>query len=64
MVLVAPTNIMLACMPSLHGKDALQFCRKDIMDFLMEFEYFAGHANLTDVKKCEEIHIYFAQKEK
>ena len=61
---VASTNITLACMPSPHGKDALQFCGKDIVDFLTEFEYFAGHANLTDQKKCKEIWIYFACKEK
>ena len=59
MVPVAPTNIMLACMPSPHGKDALWFCGKDIVDFSMEFKYFSGHANLTDAKKCEEICIYF-----
>ena len=30
----------------------------------MEYEHFAEHANLTEEKKCQEIRIYFAKKEK
>ncbi len=30
----------------------------------MEYECSTDHTNLTDVKKCQEIRIYFARKEK
>src|SRR6266436_1123947 len=55
---------MLSHMPSPWGKSSLCFRGKDIDNFLSEYEYFAVHANLTDEKKCEEIRIYFAKKEK
>ena len=51
-------------MPSPRGKDSLRFRGKNIVDFLTEFEHFAGHASLTETQKCEEIRIYFAKKEK
>ena len=55
---------VLSRMPSPRGKNALRFRGKDIEDFLTEYEHAADHANLTDEKKCEEIRIYFAKKEK
>ena len=55
---------MLLWMPSPCGKNSLCFCRKDIKEFLTKYEHFAEHANLTEDKKCQEIHIYFAKKEK
>src|SRR6266436_7075225 len=55
---------MLSRMPSLHGKNSLHFRGKVIEEFLTEYEHFAEHANLTENKKCQEICIYFAKKEK
>jgi len=55
---------MLSRMPSPRGKSSLRFRGKDIDEFLSEYEHAAEHANLTDEKKCEEIRIYFARKEK
>ena len=55
---------MLSHMPSPHSKNSLQFCGKDIEEFLTEYEHAAEHANLTDEKRCEEIRIYFSRKEK
>src|SRR5260370_38646294 len=55
---------MLSWMPSPHGKNSLHFRGKDIEEFLTEYEHFAEHANLTENKKCQEICIYFAKKEK
>ena len=55
---------ILSRMPSPRGKNSLRFRGKDIEDFLTEYEHFAEHANLTSEKKCEEIRIYFAKKEK
>src|SRR5258708_13586910 len=55
---------MLSQMPSPHGKNSLHFRRKDIEEFLTKYEHFAKHANLTENKKCQEIHIYFGKKEK
>ncbi len=55
---------MLSHMPSPWGKSSLCFHGKDIDEFLSEYEHFAVHANLTDKKKCKEIRIYFAKKEK
>src|SRR5258708_36444628 len=55
---------MLSRMPSTRGKSSLRFRGKNIEEFLMEYEHFAEHANLTEEKKCQEIRIYFAKKEK
>src|SRR5258707_14422159 len=55
---------MLSRMPSPRGKNSLHFHGKDIEEFLTEYEHFAEHANLTENKKCQEIRIYFAKKEK
>ena len=55
---------MLSWMPSLHGKNSLRFRGKNIEEFLTEYEHFAEHANLTENKKCQEICIYFAKREK
>ncbi len=55
---------ILSQMLSPHGKNSLCFHGKDIEDFLTEYEHFAEHVNLTSEKKCEEIRIYFAKKEK
>ena len=55
---------MLSCMPGLRGKNSLHFWGKNILEFLMEYEQAAQQANLTDVKRCQEIRIYFARKEK
>src|SRR5258708_16806681 len=55
---------MLSRMPSPRGKSSLRFRGKNIEEFLMEYEHFAEHANLTEEKKCQEIRIYFAKKEK
>src|SRR5258708_9134393 len=51
-------------MPSPHGKNSLRFRGKDIETFLMEYEHFAIHANLTDEVKYEEVRIYFSKREK
>src|SRR5258706_15170015 len=61
------TNVsvnMLSHMPGLHGKNSLHFRGKNILEFLMEYEQVAQQANLTDMKRCQEIRIYFARKEK
>src|SRR5258708_23243956 len=55
---------MLSRMPSPRGKSSLRFRGKNIEEFLMEYEHFAEHANLTEEKKCQEVRIYFARKEK
>src|SRR5260221_320121 len=55
---------MLSWMPSPHGKNSLCFHRKNIKEFLTKYEHFAKHDNLTENKKCQEIHIYFAKREK
>src|SRR5260221_11846450 len=55
---------MLSRMPSPHGKSSLRFRGKNIEEFLSEYEHFAEHANLTEEKKCQEVRIYFARKEK
>src|SRR6266436_756081 len=55
---------MLSRMPSPRGKNSLRFCGKNIKEFLTEYEHFAEHANLTENKKCQEIRIYFAKREK
>ena len=47
-----------------RGKSSLHFQGKDIKEFLVEYERSADHANLTNAKKCQEIRIYFARKEK
>ncbi len=59
-----PHANLLYHMPSPRGKSSLHFRGKDVDDFLTEYEHFAGHANLTDEKKCEEIRIYFSKREK
>src|SRR5258708_22146896 len=59
----ASVNV-LSRMPGLHGKNSLHFWGKNILEFLMEYEQAAQQANLTDVKRCQEIRIYFARKEK
>ena len=51
---------MLSHMPSPCGKNSLQFCGRNIDDFLTEYK----HTNLMDEKKCEELRIYFTKKEK
>ncbi len=55
---------MLSRMPSPRGKNSLRFRGKNIEEFLTEYEHFAEHANLTENKKCQEIRIYFAKREK
>ncbi|SRR5258708_4049835 len=55
---------MLSWMPFPCGKNSLRFHGKDIEEFLTKYEHFAKHANLTENKKCQEICIYFAKKEK
>src|SRR5260370_31088818 len=55
---------MLSRMPSPRGKNSLCFRGKNIEEFLTEYEQFAKHANLTENKKCQEIRIYFAKREK
>src|SRR6266436_1868055 len=55
---------MLLRMPSPRGKNSLRFRGKNIEEFLTEYEHFAEHANLTENKKCQEIRIYFAKREK
>src|SRR5260221_13159847 len=51
----ASVNV-LSRMPGIHGKN--------ILEFLMEYEHAAEHANLTNKKKCQELRIYFTKKEK
>ena len=61
------TNVsvnVLSQMPNVQGKNALCFQGKHILDFLMQYEHIAKQANLTDEKKCQELSIYFAKKEK
>ncbi len=61
------TNVsvnMLSRMPGIHGKNSLHFRGKNILEFLMEYEHAAKHANLTNKKKCQELRIYFMKKEK
>jgi len=60
---ITHTNLLYH-MPSPRGKSSLCFHGKDVDDFLTEYEHFAGHANLTDERKCAEIRIYFSKKEK
>src|SRR5258705_3285261 len=55
---------VLSRMPGLHGKNSLHFWGKNILEFLMEYEQAAEQANLMDMKRCQEIRIYFARKEK
>src|SRR6266436_8298817 len=55
---------MLSRMPAPRGKSILRFRGKNIEEFLSEYEHFAEHANLTENKKCQEIRIYFAKREK
>ena len=43
------------------GKDSLHFWGKNIIDFLTEFEHFAGHASLMDSQKCDEIDGYMVK---
>src|SRR5258708_35480224 len=38
--------------------------RERYQRLLTEYEHFTSHVNLTDEAKCEEIQIYFAEKEK
>ncbi len=38
--------------------------REGCDSFLVEYEHFVTHANLTDEMKCKEIRIYFSKKEK
>ena len=59
----ASVNV-LSRMPGIRGKNSLLFCGKNILEFLMEYECAAEHANLTDEKKCQELRIYFTKKEK
>ena len=54
----------LSRMPSPQGKSSLCFQGKDIEEFLVEYKRSADHANLMNVKKCQEIRIYFVRKEK
>ncbi len=54
----------LSRMPSPQGKSSLHFRGKDIEEFLVEYEHSVDHANLMNMKKCQEIRIYFARKEK
>src|SRR5258708_7399779 len=61
------TNVsvnVLLCMPGLCGKNSLHFWGKNILEFLTEYEQAAEQANLMDMKRCQEIRIYFARKEK
>src|SRR6266436_6923211 len=51
----ASVNV-LSRMPGIHGKN--------ILEFLMEYEHAAEHANLMNEKKCQELRIYFMKKEK
>ncbi len=55
---------MLLRMPGIHGKNSLHFHGKNILEFLMEYEHAAEHANLMNEKKCQELRIYFTKKEK
>ncbi len=55
---------MLSQMPTPHGKSVLCFQGKNIEEFLVKYECFAEHANLTEEKKCQEVCIYFTRKEK
>src|SRR5260221_13128693 len=55
---------MLSRMPGIHGKNSLHFRGKNILEFLMEYEHAAKHANLTNKKKSQELRIYFMKKEK
>ncbi len=55
---------MLSRMPGIHGKNSLCFHGKNILEFLMEYQCAAEHANLTNEKKCQELRIYFTKKEK
>ncbi len=55
---------MLLHMPGLRGKNSLHFWGKNILEFLMEYERAAQQANLMNMKRCQEIRIYFARKEK
>src|SRR5258708_38114160 len=55
---------MLLQMPTPHGKSVLCFQGKNIEEFLVKYECFAEHANLTEEKKCQEVCIYFTRKEK
>src|SRR5258708_22265222 len=55
---------VLSRMPGIHGKNSLCFHGKNILEFLMEYECAAKHANLMNTKKCQELRIYFTKKEK
>src|SRR5258708_33155174 len=61
------TNVsvnVLSRMPGIHGKNSLCFHGKNMLEFLMEYECAAKHANLMNEKKCQELRIYFTKKEK
>ena len=53
-----------ALMLSPWGKNPLEFRGKNVDEFLVEFEYYAEHAQLTNTQKCKEIRMYFASHEK
>ncbi len=59
----ASVNVLLR-MPGICRKNSLHFCGKNILEFLMEYECAAKHANLMNEKKCQELRIYFTKKEK
>src|SRR5258705_4586155 len=59
-----PQTNMLSRMPSPRGKNSLRFRGKDVDSFLVEYEHFMTHMNLTNEMKCKEIRIYFSKKEK
>src|SRR5258708_5308511 len=59
----ASVNV-LSRMPGICRKNSLRFCGKNILEFLMEYQCAAKHANLMNEKKCQELRIYFMKKEK
>ena len=50
-------------MPNPRNKGLLHFKGKDIDVFLSKFEYHADCARLTELQRCEFLHLYFSKKE-
>src|SRR5258708_10910178 len=51
-------------MPSPRDKGTLHFKGRDIDMFLSKFEYYADHAHLTEIQRCDFICLYFSKKER